>query len=190
MLKLTKIAASGLSGLVLFLSIGQPAQAGPFDEINRTIQGVNGTIRDFRGTVENTGATVNSLRSLLGTPGSGSNSENSSRQSQQQSNSAPALDAADMNEVFALYRNWYTAMPTSDRTVVAQLVTAYASGSRPSFSSFSANDWFQQMPLQQQQRAGELFFKFQKIMDTVGNQRDSFLAYAFCVNSGSQSCEP
>jgi hypothetical protein len=168
-----------VGGMCFLLLSVSPVKANPFDALNRAINGVNSTIHNTRGTVDATHGTVNSLRNLLGTSGGSAGS------TRRESGGDEELDMA---EVFDLYQGWYVGLPVTDREIVAWLVTEHASGSSTSFEDISSSDWFKEKPLQQQQRVGELFFKFGAIVEAVGDQRDSFLGYAFCVNGGSQNC--
>ncbi|MEQ9356796.1 MAG: hypothetical protein RIG63_29775 [Coleofasciculus chthonoplastes F3-SA18-01] len=59
------------------------------------------------------------------------------------------------------------------------------------FETLSTTEWFLQQSMQDQQKIGGLFFKVNQILEGVeetGGERNRFLAFAFCVNSGGQDC--
>ena len=146
--------------------------ANPFGGINRVLNGVNGTVNGVNGTVNNTTRTIDNLNNILGIDGKSSNSNSND----------------STKQVLDVYETWYKGLSTSDQEMVSWLVMEYARDNRVTFNTISKNEWFLQKNPQEQKKAAALFFKVNEIFKAAGNDKDRFLAFAFCVNTGGQKC--
>jgi hypothetical protein len=163
-------------GLAAFCAISfraSVASAGFLDSVNSVIRGVNNTTETVRGTAY----TVNNLNSLLGiSPG--------------QNNRGNGDSAASIDQVLGVYETWYKGLPEADKGIVSQFVMAYATEQTPTFATIAGSDWFKTKTPQEQQKVGELFFKFNQIVQASASDKNQFLSFAFCVNNGSPNCKP
>jgi hypothetical protein len=170
-----------ISGLVLATAtsaaIVKPAQAGPFDflnNINNTINQVNGAINGVKDTQSNANNALSGLTNLLGIGGSNSNS-------------GSAASAA--NDIRDIYANWYGNMSAAEKEVVRALVNDFAEDKVTSFADFKKTSDYSRLTPQAKDSASSIFFKFSEVTKAAKPQKDSFLAFAFCMNGGSKKCK-
>jgi hypothetical protein len=168
--------ASIISSLALatvsLTALVRPAQAGPFDflnGINSTINQVNGTVNGVREVHGNTNSTLNNLGGLGTLLGIGP--------------SAPSNDIRD------IYASWYETMSPSEKEVVKALITEFAEDKILGFSNFKKTPEYSRLSSQAKSSASSIFFKFKEVSTAAQPQKDSFLAFAFCVNGGAKKCK-
>jgi hypothetical protein len=144
------------------------AKADIFSDLDRINQSVN----EAKKNVENTGSTLNGLGGMLGIGKNGNNS-----------------GSVDSNtQVLNVYADWYKVMSPLDRDVARMLTTEYAEKGSLDFTTFKATKFYTSSTIEQRQKISAVFFKFNEIVKAV-QQKDKFLAFAFCVNGGSTSCK-
>lgn len=173
----------GVPSIVSFGFTQMPASANPFSGINdlfntidRTVNEVDSTIRQIDGTVRNVSGTIDNLTHTLGLE---------SRDSR-----GSVSEAGTTNEILDIYQEWYEKLTPPEQEIISWLVIEHARDREVDFNTISSSEWFLQKPLQEQQLISSLFFKLNEIMKAVANEKDRFLTYAFCVNSGSSTCTP
>jgi len=169
----------GLTGLVsvtcMVLSVQAAAYANPLQGILDTINDVNNTIRSFDSTINGTSYTVNSLAETLGIDISSSSNSIS--------------EAESTKQVLQIYEIWYGDMSPEEQETVSWLVMEHARNQSVTFDTISTSEWFLQKPIGGQSQVAATFFKLQSIIEATAQDRNRFLAFAFCVNGGSNSCE-
>ncbi|MEN8443877.1 MAG: hypothetical protein ABG776_02570 [Cyanobacteria bacterium J06555_13] len=145
--------------------------ANPFNNILNTINGVNNTVNSIDNTINGTRYTINSLSETLGI------------------NSDAAGGGDDpTGQVLQLYQAWYTDLEPTEQETVSWLVLENAKGQVVTFDTVSSSDWFLQKPVEEQSQVASTFFKLQSLLDASAQDRNRFLGFAFCVNSGNEDC--
>jgi ABC-type multidrug transport system fused ATPase/permease subunit len=179
-LKFSALLGKVFIGVVSMLLLTQAtASANPFDSINdilnivddanRVLDRTNTTIDRTSGSVDRLFDTLNLSPDTVNTSVSGENS---------------------IDQVLRIYEAWYGTLTPNDKETVAWLVMQHARSQTMTFETLSSSEWFLQKPVDEQMQVGNVFFKLQQIIDETVNERERFLAFAFCVNSGQQSCTP
>lgn len=167
-----KLGCVGFAATLCALAIHQTqVSANPLRGIIDTVNGVNNTINSVDSTINGTTHSVNSLRDTLGL------------------GSASAVDSNDQTgQVLLLYKEWYSELPADEQETVSWLVMENARNQNVTFDTVSNSDWFLQKTSAEQSKVAANYFQLQNLIDASAQDRNRFLGYAFCVNSGSQSC--
>ncbi|MEQ8959888.1 MAG: hypothetical protein RLP02_18515 [Coleofasciculus sp. C2-GNP5-27] len=161
--------SSGLLA-VLAVCLSPMTSLAGFGDLIRDVNDAVNTINNTRRAVD---GTVNNLSDVLGIDGNVSDSDDPTQQ------------------VLDLYQSWYQQLAASEQELVSALIMQYAKNQQMTFETLSTTEWFLQQSMQDQQKIGGLFFKVNQILEGVeetGGERNRFLAFAFCVNSGGQDC--
>lgn len=161
----TRLRFIGLTATVCALALNQTqVSANPLRDIIDVVDGVNSTING-------TNHSFNSLRETLGL-GSGS-----------------SVNSNDpTGQVLLIYKEWYSELPDDEQETVSWLVMENARSQDVTFDTVSDSDWFLQQTSAQQSKVAANYFQLQDLLDASAQDRNRFLRFAFCVNSGSQSC--
>jgi hypothetical protein len=167
----TKFLPALLTIGISLTTITQPAQANFefLDNINNTLNGVNTTINNVKDTQKNTSATLNNLTDLLGV--------------------RPPVNNDPSDQILEIYSKWYASVTPADKEIVNWLTTQYAEDRSITFGDFTKTPLYQSKSEQERLKVSATFFKFSEVIKAVGPQKDKFLAFAFCVNSGSTNCK-
>jgi len=94
------------------------------------------------------------------------------------------------DKVLRIYEAWYGDLSGTDKETVSWLIMQHARNQTVTFETISSTEWFMQKPIAEQSQVASVFFKLQQVIDASANDRGRFLAFAFCVNSGTQNCTP
>lgn len=94
------------------------------------------------------------------------------------------------DQVLRIYEAWYGSLSDTDKETVSWLIMQHARNQTVTFETISSTEWFMQKPIAEQSQVASVFFKLQQVIDASANDRGRFLAFAFCVNSGTQNCAP
>ncbi len=168
-----------LSATLVLALYQTAASANPF----RIIEDALNTINRGASTLDNTTNTLNRANSsvdrLLDSLGLSSDEAGNS-----------LGDSGSTDQVLAVYEAWYGTLSTTDKETVSWLIMQHARNQTVTFETISTTDWFMQKPIAEQSQVSSVFFKLQQVIDASADDRDRFLAFAFCVNSGAQNCEP
>jgi hypothetical protein len=100
---------------------------------------------------------------------------------------APEEQPEAIEDANDLYFAWYSNLKENEKEWVSQLLTEIAAGNNTELSDLIESNWYKTKTHQEQQRVNQLYFNLQTILTKV-DDRDAFYSYAFCINSGSQSC--
>lgn len=159
----------------IFLSTQVAVYANPFNSIINTINSVNSTIRSLDSTINGTSHTINSLTDTLGIS--------------LDSDKANSISEAESTEqVLQVYEIWYGDISPEEQEIVSWLVMEHARNQTVTFDTIATSDWFLQKPVQEQSQVSATFFQLQNIIDATAQDRNRFLAFAFCINSGNENC--
>ncbi|MGC1307682.1 MAG: hypothetical protein WA885_10660 [Phormidesmis sp.] len=162
---------SFVSATCILLSTQVSASANPFGGILDAVNQVNRTVNSVDRTINGTRYTINSLSETLGL------------------NSSAAGNSDDpTTQVLQLYQSWYKDLDASEQETVSWLVMENAKNQVVGFDTVSSSDWFLQKPAADQSQVAATFFQLQSLLDASAQDRNRFLGFAFCVNSGSESC--
>lgn len=165
------IITSFVSASCIVLVSQVSASANPFGGILDAINGVNSTINSVSNTINGTKYTVDSLSETLGlSSGTVGNSNDPTRQ------------------VLELYQAWYTDLDATDQETVSWLVMENARNQVVTFDTVSGSEWFLKKPVEEQSQVAATFFQLQSLLDASAQDRNRFLGFAFCVNSGNENC--
>ncbi|MBD2028198.1 hypothetical protein [Leptolyngbya sp. FACHB-711] len=177
------LVVAGVSSIISLGFAQMPASADPLsgltnmlNTINRAVGSVDSTVQQLDGTVKNVSGTVDNLTRTLGLQSRGSGGSVS--------------EADTTKQILDIYQEWYKQLNPPEQEIISWLVMEFARGREVTFDTISSTEWFQQKPLQEQQLIGSLVFKLNEITKASANEKDRFLTYAFCVNSGSSNCNP
>ena len=169
----------GFAGLAsvafILLSVQYAAYANPFRGVLDAINGVNNTIQSIDSTINGTRYTVNSLANTLGVDLKSSGNSISETESTKQ--------------VLQIYEIWYRGMSPEEKETTSWLIMEHARNRSVTFDTISTSEWFLQKPIEQQSKVGATFYKLQSIIEATAQDRNRFLAFAFCVNSSNVKCE-
>jgi hypothetical protein len=162
---------SFVSAACILLSTQVSASANPLGGILDAVNQVNRTVNSVDQTINGTRHTINSLSGTLGL------------------DSSAAGDSGDPTvQVLQLYQSWYGDLSPTDQETVSWLVMENARNQTVGFDTVSSSDWFLQKPAEEQSQVAATFFQLQSLLDASAQDRNRFLGFAFCVNSGSESC--
>ncbi len=103
-------------------------------------------------------------------------------------NSSSTANSGD--QIFKIYEAWYGSLSGTDKETVSWLIMQYARNQAITFETISSTEWFMKKPTTQQSQISSVFFKLQQVINASANNRDRFLAFAFCINSGNGNCTP
>ena len=92
-------------------------------------------------------------------------------------------------QILDIYSKWYTSMIPANQEIVNWLTTEYAEDRAITFATFSKTPLYESKSKQERLKVSVTFFKFSEVIKAVGPQKDKFLAFAFCMNSGSTDCK-
>jgi hypothetical protein len=170
----TKFLPALLTIGISLTAVTKPAQAGFgfLDDINSTLREVNTTIDTVKSTQQNTSVALTNLSNILGIA-----------QPANSNSIDPTTQALD------IYSKWYTSMTPSHKEIVNWLTTQYAEDLPITFAAFKKTPLYENNSEQDRPKIAITFFKFSEVIKIVGPQKDKFLAFAFCVNSGSTNCK-
>ncbi|NET55427.1 MAG: hypothetical protein F6K47_04320 [Symploca sp. SIO2E6] len=172
------ILRKGLTGLVsvmcIALSVQATAYANPLRGLTNTINGVNNAIRSFDSAINGTSHTINSLTETLGIDIN--------------SSSGSINEAGSTEQVLQIYEIWYGDMSPEEQETVSWLVMEHARNQSVTFDTIATSEWFLQKPIEEQSQVSATFFKLQSIIEATAQDRNRFLAFAFCVNAGNDNC--
>jgi hypothetical protein len=171
----SKFLPSLLTIGISLTAITQPAQAGFgfLDDINSALRDVNSTIDTVKSTQQNTSVALTNLSNLLGISPSANNNNSTDPTTQ----------------VLDIYSKWYTSMNPAHKETVNWLTTQYAEDLPITFAAFIKTPLYESKSEQDRPKIAVTFFKFSEVVKTLGPQKDKFLAFAFCVNSGATNCK-
>lgn len=168
-----KIGYVNVAATVCALALIQTqVSANPLRGILDTVNEVNSTINSVDSTINGTNHSVNSLRETLGLE-----------------SSSPVDSNDSTGQVLLLYKEWYSELPADEKETVSWLVMENARSQSVTFDTVSNSDWFLQKTSAEQSKVAANYFQLQQLIDASAQDRNRFLGFAFCVNSGSQSCE-
>lgn len=171
-MRLNKGLAGFISATCLLVTTQAPASAG-FWNVLDSINQVTNTINYLDNTINGTAYTLNSLGNTLGL-------NLSDRQD--------SINAEDpTGQVLQVYQIWYEELPTADQETVSWLVMQHAQNQSVTFETISNSDWFLQKTPTEQSQVAANFFKLQNIIEATAQEKNRFLAFAFCVNGGGQA---
>jgi hypothetical protein len=176
-LKFSLISLASASAMVLALQ--SSALANPFRFINDivdTINNANRSVDSLNRAINNTSDTINNLTNTLGINPNNLDSSVS--------------DADSTGQVLLVYDAWYSELSTSDQEIVSWLVMEHARNPAVSFETIASSEWFWQQSVEEQSQVAAMYFKLDEIIKATQNEKGRFLAYAFCVNGGAESCDP
>jgi hypothetical protein len=99
-------------------------------------------------------------------------------------------EAGSTEQVLEIYEAWYGTLSGDDKETVSWLVMQHARNQNVTFETISSSEWFMEKPIAEQSHVSSIFFKLQQVIDSTADDKDRFLAFAFCVNSGAEGCTP
>ncbi|MEQ8385241.1 MAG: hypothetical protein RH949_23045 [Coleofasciculus sp. A1-SPW-01] len=148
-----------------------PVLALPLDEIDDIIDSINDGIEE----INRTGETIDEITDFLGITG-----DDDEEDEDDQSNKKEKL--------FRLYATWYKGLSPSEQRLVSWLTLEYAKNQDITFNIITSREGFSEKPLQEQAKIGHIYHTFDAIYKAVEEDKSIFFSFAFCVNSGSDSC--
>jgi hypothetical protein len=153
------------------------------NEVNSGVREAKGALRDTSSTVKETTSTFTDLCSTLGVSCDESGSQNASRSRSQQS--------ANSSELNRIYATWYQSLSQDEKEAAQFIVLEAAQGSKTDFKKFSTSSWFTSKPAAQQSRYASIYYKASDVISSAekGGSKEKFFGYAFCIHSGSQTCQ-
>jgi hypothetical protein len=171
----SKIIPALLTIGISLTAITQPAQAGFgfLDDINSALHEVNSTLDSVKNAQQSTSVALNNLSNILGIA--------------QPTNNNNSTDP--IAQILDIYSKWYTGMTPANQEIVNWLTTEYAEDRPITFGTFSKTPLYESKNKQDRIKVSVTFFKFSEVIKVVGPQKDKFLAFAFCMNSGSTNCK-
>jgi hypothetical protein len=171
----SKIIPALLTIGISLTAITQPAQAGFgfLDDINSALHEVNSTLDSVKNAQQSTSVALNNLSNILGIA--------------QPTNNNNSTDPTA--QILDVYSKWYTGMTPANQEIVNWLTTEYAEDRPITFGTFSKTPLYESKNKQDRIKVAVTFFKFSEVIKVVGPQKDKFLAFAFCMNSGSTNCK-
>ncbi|MEQ8540640.1 MAG: hypothetical protein RIB93_24685 [Coleofasciculus sp. D1-CHI-01] len=146
----------------------------PLEEIDDIIDSINDGIEE----INRTGETINEITDFLGIDGD--DDEEDEEDEDDQSNKKEKL--------FRLYATWYKGLSPSEQRLVSWLTLEYAKNQDMTFNIITSREGFSEKPLQEQAKIGHIYHTFDAIYKAVEEDKSIFFSFAFCVNSGSDSC--
>ncbi|MEQ9667289.1 hypothetical protein [Coleofasciculus sp. G2-EDA-02] len=156
--------------LINSASFGQASVlAFPLDEIDNILDTINDGIEQ----INRTGETIDQITDFLGIDGDDDEDD------------APE---SKTEKVFRLYATWYKGLSPSEQQLVSWLTLEYAKNQDVTFNTIASREGFSKKPLQEQAKIGHIYHKFDAIYKAVEADKSIFFTFAFCVNSGSDSC--
>jgi hypothetical protein len=159
-------------GLICSVTFSQsPALAIPLEEIDDIIDSINDGIEK----INRTGETIDEITDFLGIGG-----DDEEDDEDDQSNKKEKL--------FRLYATWYKGLSPSEQRFVSWLTLEYAKNQDMTFNIITSREGFSEKSLQEQAKIGHIYHKFDAIYKAVEEDKSIFFSFAFCVNSGSDSC--
>jgi len=99
-------------------------------------------------------------------------------------------NAGSNDQVLRIYEAWHGTLSSTDKETVSWLIMQHARNQTVTFETISSTEWFMQKPIAEQSQVASVFFKLQQVIDASASDRGRFLAFAFCINSGTQNCAP
>jgi len=163
-------------GLICSVTFSQsPALALPLDEIDDIIDSINDGIEE----INRTGETINEITDFLGIDGDDDDEEDEEDEDDQSNKK---------EKLFRLYATWYKSLSPSEQRLVSWLTLEYAKNQDMTFTIITSREGFSEKPLQEQAKIGHIYHKFDAIYKAVEEDKSIFFSFAFCVNSGSDSC--
>jgi hypothetical protein len=191
-----KVSIVSAAVLLSALSVGDRAVAGPFDFITKPLEDVNKTIEGANDTQKKAKSTSENLRGVLGVSDSNKGTsmesikmEPSTGMEGNGSSKKTSANSQPDNDLFSIYGDWYKSLSPSGKKAVTWLTSKYAEDSSLNFKAFKSSDVYKKMNAQDKQKADAIFFKFNEVTKVAAPQKDKFLSFAFCVNSGSNNCK-
>ncbi|MFP4123264.1 hypothetical protein [Coleofasciculus sp.] len=142
----------------------------PLEEIDDIIDSINDGIEK----INRTGETIDEITDFLGIDEEDEDDEDD------QSNKKEKL--------FRLYATWYKGLSPSEQRLVSWLTLEYAKNQDMTFNIITSREGFSEKPLQEQAKIGHIYHTFDAIYKAVEEDKSIFFSFAFCVNSGSDSC--
>jgi hypothetical protein len=178
---------------------GDRAFANPFGFINDTLKSVNQTVESVSNTQKNVNSTQDNLRGFLGLPagesknggatGMGGTTSLGPTEGMAASGSAKPAQGDNGGSLFGVYADWHQSLPANGKKVLGWLVSKYAEDNAVNFKTFKGSDIYKKLSASDKSQADALFFKFNEVMKVAAPQKDKFLSFAFCLNSGSKTCK-
>ncbi len=170
----TKFLPALLTIGISLTAITQPAQAGFgfLDDINSALNDVNSTLGSVKNAQQSTSVAINNLSNILGI-----------------AQPATSNSSDPTTQILEIYSKWYTSMTPTDKEIVNWLTIQYAEDLPIAFATFKKTPLYENSSEEDRPKIASTFFKFSEVIKTVGPQKDKFLAFAFCVNSGSTTCK-
>lgn len=169
-----------LSNLISFSLIGSvtfgqvSVLALPLDEIDDILD----SIQDGIEIINRTGDTIDDVTEFLGIDGDDEPDNETDDDS----------DVNKLKKLFTLYATWYKGLSPSEQHLVSWLTLEYAKNQDMNFNLLASRDCFSEQSLEEQAKIGKIYYKFDAIYQAVEDNQSLFFAFAFCVNSGSESC--
>jgi hypothetical protein len=172
-IKFKSVTLSLLSSLTLlgisFTAIAESARADLFGDLQGGVHQVNETINTGRDIHKSVVGGIDNLGNLARSLGL-----------------APQAPSTD---IFDIYSSWYKSISPSEKEVVNALLTEYAEDKQLSFATFNKSVSYAGLSPMAKSKANVIFFKFKEISVVTAPIKDRFLAFAFCLSSGSTSCK-
>lgn len=145
----------------------------PLDELDDILD----SIEDGIEIINRTGETIDEITEFLGID-----------EEDEQEAETDDSEAKQIRKLFTLYATWYKGLSPSEQNLVSWLTLEYAKNQDMNFNLLASRDCFSEKSLQEQAKIGQIYYKFDAIYQAVEDNKSIFLAFAFCVNSGSESC--
>lgn len=166
-LNLLKFISLSVIGSVTFL----PASilAFPLEEIDDILDTINDGIEQ----INRTGDTIDEITDFLGIDGDDDGDDDADSKTE---------------KIFRLYATWYKGLSRSEQRLVSWLTLEYAKNQDMTFNIITSREGFSEKPLQEQAKIAHIYYKFDAIYKAVEEDKSIFFSFAFCVNSGSDSC--
>jgi hypothetical protein len=145
----------------------------PLEEIDDIIDSINDGIEE----INRTGETIDEITDFLGIDGDDDEEDEEDEE-----------DSHKTEQLFRLYATWYKSLSSSEQKLVSWLTLEYAKSQDMTFNIIASREGFAEKSLQEQANIGHIYHKFDAIYKAIGEDKSIFFAFAFCVNSGSDSC--
>ncbi|MEQ8756586.1 MAG: hypothetical protein RID09_24140 [Coleofasciculus sp. G1-WW12-02] len=145
----------------------------PLEEIDDILETINDGIEQ----INRTGETIEQITDFLGIDGDDDEDDDEDDDPESKT-----------EKVFRLYATWYKGLSPSEQQLVSWLTLEYAKNQDVTFNTIASREGFSKKTLQEQAKIGHIYYKFDAIYKAVEAEKSIFFTFAFCVNSGSDSC--